>query len=441
MKVDYKSIWTMSYPILISVLMQQLIGITDIIFLGRLGEIELGASALGSTYFFTIFMVAFGFSVGAQIIMARRNGEKNYDKIGQVFYQGCTFLIFSGLIFIALSYIGTPMILKYLIDSPEIYQATLEYVDWRIWGLLGSSMILMARAFFVSITKTKVLTLVSIIMVCSNIILNYTLIFGKFGVPKLGISGAAIASNTSEIVAVIVYIGYFISKIDLKKYGFTQFVYRNFMLLKSILNVSVWTMLQQFISVSTWFLFFVAIEHLGERELAISNLIKSLFSFIFVVINAFASTVSSITSNLIGEDKSNEVLSATNKALKLCCLVTIPLMVLMIIFAYPLLRIYTDNLELITQSIPSLVVMIVGNIILIPGWIYLCAVLGTGNAKYTMQIEFFAMIVYVLYTFIIIEHLKLSLPICWGADAVYNLAILFFSYIYMYSYKWCNKKV
>ena len=55
MRFDYKNIWTMSYPILISTLMQQLIGITDIVFLGRLGEIELGASALGSTYFFTIF--------------------------------------------------------------------------------------------------------------------------------------------------------------------------------------------------------------------------------------------------------------------------------------------------------------------------------------------------------------------------------------------------
>ena len=441
MKVDYKSIWTMSYPILISVLMQQLIGITDVIFLGRLGEIELGASALGSTYFFTIFMVAFGFSVGTQIIMARRNGEKKYEKIGQVFYQGSTFLMFSGFIFIILSYILTPIILRYLINSEEIYHATIKYVNWRMCGILGASIILMARSFFVSITKTKVLTLISVIMVCSNIVLNYILVFGKFGFPKLGIVGAAIASNSSELIAIVVYFAYFISKIDLKKYGFNKFVYKDIKLLKSILDVSVWTMLQQFISVSTWFLFFVAIEHLGERELAISNIIKSLFSFIFVVINAFASTVSSIVSNLIGEGKSNEVIPATNKTLKLCCLVTIPVMLIMITFSYPLLRIYTDSTDIIIQSVPSLISMIVGNIILIPGWIYLCSVLGTGNTKYTMQIEFFAMIVYVLYIIIIIEYLKLSLPICWGADAVYNLAILFFSYCYMYSYKWCNKKV
>ena len=220
MQVNYKSILKISYPILISMLMQQLIGITDIVFLGRLGEVELGASALGSTYFFTIFMIAFGFSVGAQIIMARRNGEQNFEKIGPVFYQGCSFLIVINLLFILLSYFLTPNLLKTIIESSEIYQSTLEYVNWRIWGILSASTIIMVRGFFVSITKTKVLSVISVIMVLTNVVLNYVLIFGKFGMPKLGISGAATASNISEIVAVIVYILYFLVKVNLKKYGF-----------------------------------------------------------------------------------------------------------------------------------------------------------------------------------------------------------------------------
>ena len=96
MLFDYRHIWKMSYPILVSMLMQQLVGITDVIYLGRLGEIELGASALGSTYFFTIFMVAFGFSIGAQIMMARRNGSGKYKRIGEIFYQGCNFFLIFG---------------------------------------------------------------------------------------------------------------------------------------------------------------------------------------------------------------------------------------------------------------------------------------------------------------------------------------------------------
>ena len=88
----YAQIWTIAYPILISTLMEQLIGMTDAAFLGRVGEIELGASALGGIFYIAVFMLGFGFSIGAQILMARRNGEGNYERIGTIFYHSLAFL-------------------------------------------------------------------------------------------------------------------------------------------------------------------------------------------------------------------------------------------------------------------------------------------------------------------------------------------------------------
>lgn len=73
--ISYSQIGHIAYPILISSLMEQLIGMTDTAFLGRVGEIELGASALGGVFYATVFMIGLGFSMGAQILMARRNGE------------------------------------------------------------------------------------------------------------------------------------------------------------------------------------------------------------------------------------------------------------------------------------------------------------------------------------------------------------------------------
>ena len=79
---------------LISLVMEQAIGMTDTAFLGRVGEIELGASAIAGVYYIAIFMIGFGFSIGSQILMARRNGEKRYSEIGDIFYQGVYFMIF-----------------------------------------------------------------------------------------------------------------------------------------------------------------------------------------------------------------------------------------------------------------------------------------------------------------------------------------------------------
>ena len=83
----------MTYPILISLMMENMIGLTDTAFLGRVGEVELGASAIAGVYYMAIFMIGFGFSIGTQILIGRRNGEQNYLEIGPILQQGVLFLI------------------------------------------------------------------------------------------------------------------------------------------------------------------------------------------------------------------------------------------------------------------------------------------------------------------------------------------------------------
>ena len=194
----YSQIWTIAYPILLSTLMEQLIGMTDTAFLGRVGEIELGASALGGIFYVTVFMLGLGFSIGAQILMARRNGEGKYLRIGSIFYHSLVFLFVLALVLFFLTWQFAPLLLHQIINSPRVFEATNDYLNWRICGIFFAFGCAMFRAFYVATTKTRVLTLNSVILVVSNIFLNYCLIFGHLGCPALGISGAAIGSTFEE---------------------------------------------------------------------------------------------------------------------------------------------------------------------------------------------------------------------------------------------------
>ena len=78
MNYTYKQIWLINFPVMMSVLMEQLINITDAVFLGHVGEVELGASALAGIYYLVTYMLGFGFSIGLQVMIACRNGEQNY---------------------------------------------------------------------------------------------------------------------------------------------------------------------------------------------------------------------------------------------------------------------------------------------------------------------------------------------------------------------------
>ena len=84
-----KYILRVAGPILVSLLMEHLIGMTDTAFLGRVGEIELGASAIAGIYYLAIFMLGFGFSIGVQILIGRRNGEKTMRLSDLFSLRGC----------------------------------------------------------------------------------------------------------------------------------------------------------------------------------------------------------------------------------------------------------------------------------------------------------------------------------------------------------------
>ena len=88
MNITYISIYKTSLPVLVSLLMEYLIGFTDTAYLGRVGETELAASAIAGTYYMIIYMIGFGFSIGAQILIAQYNGNQQYKEAGKILSQG-----------------------------------------------------------------------------------------------------------------------------------------------------------------------------------------------------------------------------------------------------------------------------------------------------------------------------------------------------------------
>ena len=386
-----KEIWQIAYPILISLIMEQLIGITDTAFLGRVGEVELGASAIAGVYYLAIFMIGFGFTIGSQILIARRNGEKNYTAIGPIFYQGCYFLL------------------------------------------------LLAAVTFT--TQTKTLTLNSIVMVLSNVVFNYTLIFGKFGFPPMGIAGAAIGSSLAELVSLLFFIGYTFTRIDYRKYRLNRIPTVRFGELKQIMRISLWTMIQNFISLSTWFLFFIFIEHLGERPLAISNIIRSVSSIPFMAVIAFASTCGSLVSNQIGAGNAGVVQALIRQHIRICTYVVAPLIILIALFPRPVLHIYTDLPDLITAAIPTLWVLCSTYLVTIPGNIYFQSVSGTGNTQAAFLLELGALALYLVYIGVVILGFRADVAFCWTAEHVYAICIWVASYYYIRKGSWMQKKI
>ena len=438
---SYRNIWKVAYPILISLVMEQMIGLTDTAFLGRVGEVELGASAIAIVYYMVLFMIGFGFSIGAQIIIGRRNGEGNFRDTGKVFWHGLYFVLGLSGVLILLSELLSPWLMKFMVSSEAIYGAALNYVRWRLPGMVFAFATAMFRAFYVGTTQTKTLTLNSIVMVASNVLFNWVLIFGHFGLPALGITGAAIGSSLAELVSLIFFIIYTRTRCDRPKYGLDKPARLDRAELRSMMPVCTWTMVQHTISVSTWFIFFLYIEHLGERALAISNIARGASGMIWVVLQAFSSTCSTLVSNIIGEGHQDKVMSLVKRILKLSYGVVGFMILIFCLFPEGIARIYTDIPELVRASVPALIVMSTSYLLNAGGQVFFLAVSGTGNTQTAFKLELIALAAYMIYCTVIIEWLKADVAVCWAAEFVYGGMLLICSWTYMRSGRWKNRRI
>ncbi len=437
----YSHIWKIAYPIFLTLFVQNLIQVIGTAFLGRVGEVELGASALAGIYYIVIFMLIFGFSTGSQILIGRRNGEKNYHKIGEILMGGILFLLSMALVLFFFTRSFSEVILSKLLTSENVLNAALEYLDWRIYGIFFASVNVMFRAFYVGTTQTKVLSFNALIMALTNILFDYLLIFGKFGFPEMKIAGAAISSVLSEIASVLFFIIYTFCKIDFEKYGFRKFALANLAVVKNVLNISLSLMLQNFLSLGSWFFFFLAIEHMGEQPLAISNIVRSLYMLISIPVFSLAATANTLVSNAIGAGKKELVIPLVWKVAKLSVIICAVFMLVSFIFPEWAIAIYTSDATLIRESIPSLyVVLLVLPLISISN-VFFNAVSGTGNTRTALILEISALVIYIFYIWVSVIHFRFPLEYCWTCEYVYGLFIFLFSYIYMKRGNWRNKKI
>ncbi|MEX2380214.1 MAG: MATE family efflux transporter, partial [Vicingaceae bacterium] len=155
-KNSYKSIWKISFPIILSGVAQNIVNVTDTAFLGRLGIVELGAAGNAGIFYYVLLVFGMGFTIGTQIIIGRRNGEGNLTAIGGLFNNGLFFLLPLALLIFLFIQMFSPYILAQLTHSANILEASLDFLKVRSFGIGFAFLNFLFIAFYTGITQTKV---------------------------------------------------------------------------------------------------------------------------------------------------------------------------------------------------------------------------------------------------------------------------------------------
>ena len=436
-----RTIWDIAWPIMLSLLAQNIVNVTDTAFLGRVGEIELGASAIGGLLYTTLFMVSFGFATGVQILVARRNGEKNFLAIGRIFDNSFYFLGITSLVITIAVILFGPALLKPFMASEAVFKASSTYLVYRIPGLFFASAGLLFRSFYTGIAFTKYLSISSAIMASVNVLLDYAMIFGHWGFPQMGIQGAATASAISEVCALLFFILITWHNTRLKQYVLFSLVKPDLKIIKSTLGISVFVMMQYVLSLGSWFVFFMFVEKMGERSLAVSNIIRSLYLMLMIPGWALCSVTSTLVSNALGEGKPHQVIPIIKKIMKFSIAAMALTVSLAVLFPRQAIAIYTNDLSLIAATVPSYYIILAATFVFMVMSIMFNGVLGTANTKFALGIEIITLVFYLTSAWLLAVKLHLRIEYVWTAEFVYSTSIGSLSYWYLKKGNWRAKVV
>lgn len=427
--VSTNEILRLSWPVFISLIAQNLIGVVDTAFVARVGEVELGGTSMGSLVYFAIYTVGWGLASGTQIMISHRYGAKNYDSIGSVLGQSIRLLLFTALIVMILGFSVGPLLFSSLLSSPNVAASAIEYWTFRSFGFPFAFLSSTFRSFFVGVSRTKVLTLNSIVMSVVNITLDYGLIFGNFGLPEMGVKGAALASVLAEVSSVIFYMLYIWFRIDRSFFGITKANILGWDKALSIqlFKLSYYLMLQAFVSQSTWAIFFFMIEKLGEMELATASVTRQLYVLFFIPLNSYGTAVRTTVGHLVGAGMMQELWEYLKRAIKLSFGTMLVVFIFVQIFPEVPLRVFTNNSVLIDASIPTLRVLSFAALIASAGNIFFSAVSSSGNTRRVFQIELINSAFYLIYGAVMVFWLHGTVAQCFYVEVVYFSSIAIMS--------------
>lgn len=440
-KTSYNDIWKVAFPVILGGISHTLINITDTIFLGHVGEVELGASAIAGIYYFVLFMIGMGFATGMQILIARKAGEHKEDEIGDIFIHGVYITaVLSVFLFLLLKYFSKS-VMNLVISDTKILNAINLFLDFRSWGIFFVLICFLFRSFYIGISETRTITWSMALMAIVNIVLNYLLVFGKYGFPEMGIAGSALSSSIAECCGA----GYFIivssRSAKIKSMNIFRFGSFSKSLLNRIINLSIPIVLQHILSLGGWLVFFLVIEKTGERNLAVSNIVRSILFVLMTPVWGFFAASNSMTSNIIGQGKSSEVMILIKRIASMSLLLSLIPCVPIFFFPELTIGVFTSNADIVNTSVQSLYMVCGATLVFSVSGILLGAVSGTGSTRQAMVIELITIILYLVYLYLLAFKLHSSIEILWTTEGFYWIVIGLLSFIYLKSNRWEGRKI
>ena len=312
----------LAFPIMIQNLISTLVNSADTIMLGYVSQTAMAASSLANQYTFVLFCFYYGLSAGTSVLCAQYWGKGDKQTVERILGLASRVVILISLIFFSISFFFPGAIMRLFTSSPETIHEGIRYLR-----VLSFSFIFMgfAQIFVSALRSVGKVVFPSVIYVVSllvNVLLNATFIFGLFGLPKLGVIGVALGTVSARVVEAVMCIVYSAVSRDVKiklenLFRPSGVLFRDFIKISApaVINDLVWGL-----AAST---FTAILGHIGDDMVAANAVAVMVVNMGAIVCRGFANATTIIVSQTLGENRMEDAKVYAGRMLRLTFVVSL----------------------------------------------------------------------------------------------------------------------
>ncbi|MBO1625995.1 MATE family efflux transporter [Bacillus cereus] len=422
------NLFFLTWPIFLEVFLFMLMGIADTFMLSALSDDAVSGVGAANQYLHIAILVLEVIGNGAAIVVSQYLGSKRYMEASKISALAITLNLGVGLVISAVFLLFS----KHMMTAMNLQGDVLTYAQ-NYLSIVGGAIFLQAiinsLAAIIRVHGfTKQAMFISLGMNILHIAGNYILIFGKFGMPELGVQGAAISSAFSRLIALIVFFWllYRVMEYRVKlKYYFTlskEYVGK-------ILKIGIPSAFEQVMYQACQIVFLYYATYLGTESLAARQYATNISMFTYLFAIAIGMGTAIIVGRLVGGNAKDEAYIRVWKSVKWAIGVTLCMVILVITFRTQLMGLFTNNHDIITLGSTVLLLSILLETGRTMNIVIINSLRAAGDAKYPVLIGAFSMVLMSLpLGYFFVFYLHMGLPGIWLAIAIdeWTRAIIMF---------------
>jgi MATE family multidrug resistance protein len=284
---EFKYNWKLAAPVMLGMLGHTFVSFIDNIMVGQLGTAELAAVSLGNSFMFIAMSIGIGFSTAITPLIAEADASKNFTEAKSIYKNGLFLCTALGIFLFLMIFCSKS--LMYTMNQPEeVVELAIPYLNLVSFSLIPLVIFQAIKQFSDGLSMTKYPMYATLLANIVNIVLNYILIFGKFGMPALGIVGAAVGTLASRFIMVW-YLLFLLKKRERSKSIISNIAFFSVdrEMIKKITNLGSLSAMQMFFEVGIFTAAIWLSGLLGKNPQAANQIALNLSSMTFMVATGF----------------------------------------------------------------------------------------------------------------------------------------------------------